>query len=558
MGNIFKKHTYVGVLFLSLAGIVSCEKDFTDIGTGVISNTEFSTGEVVLEVEIIQNNITSVRADNISLNTLEEYWLGVYNTPYAEKIEAGFVSQLSLPSDLVVSEASINDTTTVYSLDKVILKIPYTSVFVSKEADGKSKFRLDSILGNPSIPTELEVYRNGTFINRLDPADPSKENSFSSDFVYQEEELLTAAGFTFKPSAVDTVFYFNRADRSIALNSTTSIQDTLKLSTASSLAAPFLAIPLDLDEMKRLFWDKFEDPDFSSSAEFQTYFKGIILKTKGADGALVPINLASESTPSIDFFYAKTILKGSDVIENTTSTYSFPLSNARSSTYTMSPASMSVPNENFIIQGTAGASATVKILGVNLLELENSNPLDPILEYKDKDVNNDGFLDLEELASLTDEINQEGLLVNDALLTFYVNTVASPDADILPQKLLIYKNIEMNGRVTPTHIEDSYTEFASFGGGLLLDEDGTPERYNFKVTDYISNLLDGTNDDLPTLELKVFNKVTDLPVNGSGALDVSVKTYNWNPRAVLLLNGDNTTNGVKKAQLKISYTEKKK
>tara|TARA_B110000285_G_scaffold48914_1_gene55478 strand:- start:48 stop:1724 length:1677 start_codon:yes stop_codon:yes gene_type:complete len=558
LGNIFKKHTYVGVLFLSLAGIVSCEKDFTDIGTGVISNTEFSTGEVVLEVEIIQNNITSVRADNISLNTLEEYWLGVYNTPYAEKIEAGFVSQLSLPSDLVVSEASINDTTTVYSLDKVILKIPYTSVFVSKEADGKSKFRLDSILGNPSIPTELEVYRNGTFINRLDPADPSKENSFSSDFVYQEEELLTAAGFTFKPSAVDTVFYFNRADRSIALNSTTSIQDTLKLSTASSLAAPFLAIPLDLDEMKRLFWDKFEDPDFSSSAEFQTYFKGIILKTKGADGALVPINLASESTPSIDFFYAKTILKGSDVIENTTSTYSFPLSNARSSTYTMSPASMSVPNENFIIQGTAGASATVKILGVNLLELENSNPLDPILEYKDKDVNNDGFLDLEELASLTDEINQEGLLVNDALLTFYVNTVASPDADILPQKLLIYKNIEMNGRVTPTHIEDSYTEFASFGGGLLLDEDGTPERYNFKVTDYISNLLDGTNDDLPTLELKVFNKVTDLPVNGSGALDVSVKTYNWNPRAVLLLNGDNTTNGIKKAQLKISYTEKKK
>lgn len=558
MGNIFKKHTYVGVLFLSLAGIVSCEKDFTDIGTGVISNTEFSTGEVVLEVEIIQNNITSVRADNISLNTLEEYWLGVYNTPYAEKIEAGFVSQLSLPSDLVVSEASINDTTTVYSLDKVILKIPYTSVFVSKEADGKSKFRLDSILGNPSIPTELEVYRNGTFINRLDPADPSKENSFSSDFVYQEEELLTAAGFTFKPSAVDTVFYFNRADRSIALNSTTSIQDTLKLSTASSLAAPFLAIPLDLDEMKRLFWDKFEDPDFSSSAEFQTYFKGIILKTKGADGALVPINLASESTPSIDFFYAKTILKGSDVIENTTSTYSFPLSNARSSTYTMSPASMSVPNENFIIQGTAGASATVKILGVNLLELENSNPLDPILEYKDKDVNNDGFLDLEELASLTDEINQEGLLVNDALLTFYVNTVASPDADILPQKLLIYKNIEMNGRVTPTHIEDSYTEFTSFGGGLLLDEDGTPERYNFKVTDYISNLLDGTNDDLPTLELKVFNKATDLPVNGSGALDVSVKTYNWNPRAVLLLNGDNTTNGVKKAQLKISYTEKKK
>ena len=558
MKNIFKKGTYVGVLFLSLAGIISCEKDFTDIGSGVISNNEFSTGEVVLEVEITQNNITSVRADNISLSILETYWLGVYNKPYAKKIEAGFVSQLSLPSNLVTSEAAVVDTTTVYNLDKVILKIPYTSVFVSKDADGKPIFRLDSILGNPAIPTALEVYRNGTFINVLDPVDPSKENSFSSDFVYQEEELLSNAGFTFKPNAaLDTVFYFDRIDRSASVNSTTSIQDTLKISNATSLPGPFLAVPLDLDEMKRLFWDKFEDPDFSSSEEFQTYFKGIIVKVNGADGALVPIDLAGTPTPSIDFFYAKTILKGSDVIENTTSTYSFPLANARSSTYAMSSATASVPNENFIVQGTAGTSATVRILGVNLEELENNNPLDPILEYKDKDANNDGYLDLEELAALKDESNQEGLLVNDALLTFNVNKAASPDAGLLPQKLLIYKNIQNNAAVTPTHIEDSYTEFASFGGDLLLDEEGAPERYNFKITDYISNLLDGTGDDFPTLELKVFNNITDLPVNGSGVLDLNVKTYNWNPRSVLLLNGDNATNGVEKAQLKISYTEKK-
>ena len=244
MKNIFKKGTYVGVLFLSLAGIISCEKDFTDIGSGVISNNEFSTGEVVLEVEITQNNITSVRADNISLSILETYWLGVYNKPYAKKIEAGFVSQLSLPSNLVTSEAAVVDTTTVYNLDKVILKIPYTSVFVSKDADGKSIFRLDSILGNPAIPTALEVYRNGTFINVLDPVDPSKENSFSSDFVYQEEELLSNAGFTFKPNAaLDTVFYFDRIDRSASVNSTTSIQDTLKISNATSLPGPFLAVP---------------------------------------------------------------------------------------------------------------------------------------------------------------------------------------------------------------------------------------------------------------------------------------------------------------------------
>jgi hypothetical protein len=555
--NIFRKGVYITVLFLLSVSFISCEKDFTDIGSSVISNSEFSTGELVLDVEITQNNIPSVRADNISLNILEEYWLGVCNKSYAKKIEAGFVSQLSLPSDLVTTEAPINDTTTVYNLDKVILKIPYTSVFVSEDAEGKSKFRLDSILGNPLIPTELEVYRNGTFINLLDPTDPSKGNSFSSDFVYQEEELLTEAGFTFKPNAADTVFYFNRLDRTTDVNSATSIQDTLKLSNDSGPAGPFLAIPLNLDEMKRLFWDEFENPYFSSSEEFQTYFKGIILKVKGADGALVPINLAATPTPSIDFFYAKTILKGSDVIENTTSTYSFPLSKARSSTYTMSTASSPVPNGNFIIQGTAGASATIRIIGVNLTELEDNSPLDPILKYKNKDVNNDGFLDIEELASITDEINQEGLLINDALLTFRVNAATSLEPALLPQKLLIYKNIESSGKILPTHIEDSYTEFASFGGDLLLDEEGVPESYNFKITDYLSNLLDGTADNFPTLELKVFNRITDVPINGLGALDVNVKSYNWNPRSVLLLNGE-STNGVGKAQLKISYTEKKK
>jgi len=83
--NIYRKSTYLGVLFLVLSGLVSCEEDFTDIGSGVVSNTKFSTGDIILDVEITQNNIASVRADNIGVSLLDEYWLGVYNKPYAEK-----------------------------------------------------------------------------------------------------------------------------------------------------------------------------------------------------------------------------------------------------------------------------------------------------------------------------------------------------------------------------------------------------------------------------------------------------------------------------------------
>jgi len=554
--NIFRKSTYFGVLFLVLSGVTSCEEDFTDIGSGVVSNTKFSTGDVVLDVEITQNNIASVRADNIGVSLLDEYWLGVYNKPYAEKIEAGFVSQLNLPFGLKTSEVVL-DGDTIYNLDKVVLKLPYTAVFESTDSDGKLNFRLDSILGNSSVPTELEVYRNGTFINRLNPSDPSKANSFSSDFVYEEQELLTAAsGFTFMPSATDTVFYFDRIDRSSDVNSVTVVQDTLNLSDGDALAAPFLAIPLNLNEMKRLFWDKFEDAEFLSSTEFQNYFRGIILKAKGADGCLVPFNLAASPTPSIDFLYSRTVLESSVVTENITETYSFNLSNNRNSTYKMSSASIPAPNENFVIQGTAGSSATIKILGVNLAVLKAENPSDAILEYEDRDANNDGFLDLQELASIKDtSIDELGLLVNDASLTFKVNETTSSDANILPQKLIVYKNVENNGKITPTHIEDSYTESPFFGGNLFLGEEEKPESYNFKITDYISGIFNGSIDDISTLELKVFNTTTDVPTSSTGPLEVNVKTYNWNPRSVLLLNGDKAANGANKAQLKISYTK---
>jgi hypothetical protein len=548
--NIYTKSTYFGALFLVLSGLISCEEDFTDIGSGVVSNTKFSTGEVFLEVEITQNNIASVRADNIGISLLREYWLGVYNKPYAESVQAGFVSQLNLPSGLKTSGATL-DGDTIYSLDKVILKLPYTSVLEGTEADGKLKFRLDSILGNPLDSTQLEVYRNGTFINRLNPSNPSQVNSFPSDFEYEEQELLTATtGFKFIPSAGDTAFYFDRFDRSSDVNSATAIQDTLNLLNGDAQAAPFLAIPLDLDEMKRLFWDKFEDAEFLSSTEFQNYFRGIILKAKGTDGSLVPLNLDASPSPSIDFLYSKTILENNVVTENSTASYSFNFANTRNSTYKMSAPTISVPEDNFVIQGMAGSSATIKILGVNLAAVKAENPTDAILEYEDKDANNDGFLDLQELAAIKDA-GSLGLLVNDASLTFKVNETASSDANILPQKLIIYKNIDNAGAVTPTHIEDSYTESPFFGGSLFLSEEEDAGSYNFKITDYISSLIDGSIDNFSTLELKVFNTLTDLPVSSTGVLDVNVKTYNWNPRSVLLLDGDTA------AQLKISYSKNK-
>lgn len=529
---MIRKIGVLGISLLCFAAIVSCEKDFNNIGNSVVDNTKFETGELLLDVEITPINIESVRADNITLGNSAQYWLGGYKSGNYKTIQSSIVSQLgllgSLKTEDVKAASEDGQIDSFYVLDKVVLKVPYTATNIGKESDGKPKFRLDSVLGNTDIATSLKVYRSGTYLNSLDPTNPTKSNSFESNYDYYSQisdpinDLLNEdAGFSFKPSPVDTMLVLTRN-----ISNGNTYKDTVRLANK----APFLTVPLDMAKMKALFWDEFKNDQFKTAEAFNTYFKGIILKTEGTDGAMVPISLLGTSaSASVDFHYTITTFEkkageAALVLKDTLpSTYSFPLSGVRNSIYETSAATTVTPADNFILQGTAGTMANVKIIDDTKLQ----------------------------------ELKANNWLVNDASLTFYVNQTISTNKDILPQKLLIYQNKDNgNGGVTPTQISDSYKETTTFGGSLGLSEDDKPEKYNFRITDYLSDLLDGTSSDISPLILKVYNDPTDNAVK-SNALDINVRTYNWNPRGVTLLNGNETANGVKRAVLKVSYTKEK-
>ncbi|WP_272150815.1 DUF4270 family protein [Tenacibaculum aiptasiae] len=522
---MIRKIGVLGISLLCFAAIISCEKDFSDIGSSVVNNTKFDTGEVLLDVEITPVDIQSVRADNIAIGRLGEYWLGVYKNDNYKAIESSFVSQLTLLTNPKTEDikAAVNngEIDSVFTLDKVILKLPYTATNIGKETDGKPKFRLDSVLGDPTIPTTLKIFRNGTFLNTLDPNNPANQNKFESNHSYIESELLTEnTGFSFTPSPKDTMLVLTRN-----ISNGNTYKDTIKLANK----APFLAIPLDMTRMKELFWDKFKDSEFASSDAFNDYFRGLIVKSEGSNGSMVPLSLlGTNASATLDFHYTITTFEKKDgqanlVLKDTLpNTYSFPLTGVRNSIYKMSPVVTPAPANNFIIQGTAGTAASIKILDNTKLN----------------------------------DLRANNWLVNDATLSFYINQNINTDKNLLPQRLFIYQNKDNgNGGFTPTQITDAYREAALFGGNLVITED-KPEKYTFKITDYISELLDGTTSDISPLIMKVYNNPTDNPITNN-VLDVNVKTYNWNPRGVTLLDGNEAANTTKRAVLKISYSKEK-
>lgn len=514
---MIKKFGVLSISLLCFAAFMSCEKDFSDVGTSIISNSKFETGEILLDVAIEPIDVTSVQADNLQLGQqggvglLGEYWLGVYNNPNAKKIEASIVSRLAYNASELKTQETIIDGDTIYNLDKVILRLPYQATAVG------NLFRLDSILGDPSLTTSIQVLRNETFLHNLNPSDPSKTNTYMSDADYEGATVLNEGTFyDLKPKATDTIFVYDKIDRSISLTNTSTFKDTISVTNAQGRKIPFLAIPLDLAEMKDIFWDKFDDPQFSSSDEFQNYFRGIKVVATGNDGSLVPFDFTL--SPVIDFHYTQSIVDGTTVKDTLNNKYTFPLASIINSKYTMGTAP-TVPANNFVLQGTAGSMAKITILDNTKLQ----------------------------------ELRDNKWLVNDASLSFYVNQTTNTDKDLIPQRLFLYQDKEnSDGSISPTQISDAFTEAATFGGSLELTEDDAPEKYVFRINDYISRLLIGeTNTTNEPLILKVFNP-TDTPSNSA-----AVKSYNWNPRAVTLLDGNETANGTKRAVLKISYTKEK-
>lgn len=516
MKKILRKSIYLGIIILCLAFIVSCEEDFTDIGSNVISNTKFDVSAEEIEITINNSPLEYVQSDNIS-RQLGQYLLGVYNSPDYEKLEASIVSQVGVVTGLkVVDRTYGSDTTVVTKIDTAFIKLPY-QVTLNSTGDA---YELDSVFGDVSKSFNVNVYRSNTFINRFNPSDPTKVNSYNSNDTFDKvgNSLTSISDYQLRPDVnQDTVF----VRRKLA-NNTLAKTDTITYTTnANQVAIPAGIIPLDINRVKELFLDKYESTEFSSQDELNNYLRGLIIEATGSESSLISLSFSNTNStlrPSIEIYYTNTLVRtGTTTVLDTIYKFnSFPLSGFRINTFKMDEKTYPINNE-VKIQGTAGNEGEVNILTQTKIN----------------------------------ELRTKQWLINDASVSLYINQ--SADISNIPPRLYMYKiyNSGTSSEIK-SQIKDAISEAASGGieGQLILDENGDPERYTFKITDYFSDLMSGEIDEIPKFRVKVFNP-TDNPQTVS---DTIFNNFSWNAKAVTLFSNLSST---KKPVLKISYSEKK-
>ena len=285
----------IGAGVLCLLGIVACERDLEDIAVDLAGQRPFGVGDSIIEVIAYNVSMDSNRTDNNNTNKLPLYLFGLNRDNDFGRMRSKIVSQVFLP---VFTSLDWGDNAVV---DEVVVELPYYYArdgeqdAIDPETGGPilgengdtlkvPNFILDSVYGNRDVEFQTRVFELGTFLNTLDPNDPTKSNSYYSNRDFEQLDLLHEG--TLRADRNDTVYYVER--RFLDGNpSTVDDIDTVKLDPL----APSIKFRLD----KQFFQDRFIDHDnpvdFENNDNFTRYFRGLYIDALGIDGALMNLTL---------------------------------------------------------------------------------------------------------------------------------------------------------------------------------------------------------------------------------------------------------------------------
>lgn len=528
----------IGLGFLVLIGIISCENDLEDIAVDLTGQKPFKVGDSIFEIISYHKNIDSSRVDNNDPQRTPLYLLGVNSNSDFGTLESDLISQVGLPALGV----DFGDNPII---DRVVLDIPYFSTRDGdqaavdpisgdpiKDEAGDSipvpNFILDSIYGKTDLEYHISVSELGTFLNTLDPEDPTQPKSYYSDKEYSLLDELHEG--LFLPNRNDTVLYVERRYLDDDPSTVDDI-DTIKRENS----VPTMKFDLDKQFFKERFVDQDGSPFFDNTDNFVRYFRGLYIDANGFDGSLMNLS-AANATMTIYFTNDVLTVEGEDEDLNNNGI------TGESGVLVRTKQTMIFGFEG-VATGKYDRDYSGSMIQHLLLNPDKENG-EPKL-YVHGAAGSEVIIELFDQETL-DYLREESFLINEAKLVFYVDG----NQGELPDQLFLYK-YDFN-----SYISDYYTSVGfgpdAYGGILEYDDLGNPEKYTFRITNYISQVL-SSSEPIASSKLALRNFVETDDLNNS-RLDSTVQDWNFIPKDVVLYGNRPETND-KRLKLEIYFSK---
>lgn len=532
-------------LLVSILLFVSCDKDYNEIGDGLIGENHFDLAKYTSNVVAYNEKITAIQSENLAVNAL-----GIYDNPAFGKTTANFATQLTLVT--VNPEIGANPV-----IDSVYINIPYfvDATKTTPITAGGNTYELDSIYGEPKAKIKLSVYESGLYMRDTDPAGGFQEaqkyfTNQNTDF----DNLKVGTRLNDDANKVQNdEFFYNPAQ-----NNLTTTDATGKKTNVYS--APSMRLKLNSTFFKTKI---IEAPSgkLETNDVFKEYFRGLYFKVEqsGTDpGSLAMMNFA-KGTVTIHYKEDLSTTVGTDVtVTRVEKTIVLNLSGntvsllEKSNPNSVYETAISSPNrvlgdEKLYLKGGEGSLAVLKLFGPDL--------------YGEDGITGSPNGVADEL----DIIRKNGWLINEANLVFNIDASSMANS-YEPERIYLY-DFDNSRPVMDYYLDGTSSSILKkskiiFGGNINKDASKRGLTYKIRITNHIRNLIkhsDSTNIKLGIVVTEEINIATSSKLRTANAfLSQAPKASVMNPLGTILYGGKSTsTNPLedKRLKLEIYYTK---
>lgn len=526
------------LLFSTAVFFASCDKDFNELGSGIVGDDHFEFKDSILSVTAynqfygnVQTSKTTTSNTDMPINAL-----GYYNNSVFGKVKASFVTQVELENENPGFNLELDP-----QIEKVELNIPYFAVRTEVDDDGNSLYELDSLQGAANGKIKLSVYASGYYLRDFDPATGFQERQkYYSDQTITLEDPLRLNNSA-QPKQNDE-FYFDPAE---IVTYTTNSQG---LQVIDERRPPEMRLQLRNDYFQQKLFSTAAQGKLVSNNVFKEWFRGLYFKVEEASspnqGVLNKINFKQgtitvtytekESASSNERTDPKTLQI--NLAGNTVNLFENEYNSNYISGVATTPSTIENGSDRLWLKGGDGSMAVIRLFGPGQRE----------------------------------QLMAKNWLINDASLTFYVDRSANAmgETEAPAYRLYLYdirnkkRLVDYDYDVTTVSGAPQYNKYVH--GGIYVP---SKYLYTIRLTNHMRNLLDpeidSTNVELglvvtesigSTYNTKLKTAIPATP--NSPEIDVIPGAAMTSQRGVVLYGSNGNNPEDKRLKLKIYYTKK--